>query len=55
MPLDKLHKRYKNLKAAVRRTWLHVRRGLDNTWRRPYAVVPVRVESNAAITWEGVI
>ena len=51
-----LNKLYKNLKAVARRAWLRVRRRLDNTRRRPYAVVPVRVESsNAAITWEGEI
>ena len=55
MSFTKLHKRYKDLKAAVRRAWLHVRWGLENTRRRPYAVVPVRVESNAAITREGEI
>ncbi|NBD36774.1 MAG: hypothetical protein GVY30_12370 [Chloroflexi bacterium] len=51
-----LNKLYKNLKAAVRRAWLHVRRGLGNPRRRPYAVVPVKVErTNAAITREGEI
>lgn len=51
-----LNKLYKNLKASVRRAWLRVRRNLDNTRPRPYAVVPVRVErSNAAVTREGEI